>query len=172
MYIPDIILTIIICALGFYFYNKKDEHQREVYELKDNFKEEKKTALLDLEKYYKEQIKNLQDEIHKIKDGTRMEELENENESLKDNLIELESKGEEHIKTLKKIQDEELESTFERCYDGLIAVENTFKKLNEPYNLERIIQYHKSFTSTNQCLIVESDFLTERIEAIIECEKD
>ena len=107
-----------------------------------------------------------------MKDGSLIEELPNENDSLKDSLSNMEYEHKESIKRLEQIHDEEIESTFERCYEGLISLENTFKRLNEPYNLKKIINYHRSFTSMGQGLLVESDFLTERIKSLIEWEKD
>lgn len=176
MYISTIILTIIVCILAFYLHNKDEKHRHELNELKEKFQQENKTALFeqnaDLDKYYQSEINELKAEISKIKDGTLLEDLKKENENLKEALSNMKYEHEEERKRTEKIYNEEIESIFERCYDGLIAVENTLKKLNEPYNLEKIISCHKSFTSMGQVLIVESNFLTERIESLIEWEKD
>lgn len=172
MYIPIIVLTIIICILVFYSYSKEENHKQELNEQTDKLQQEKKAALIELDEYYQKEIINLEEEISKIKNGTLIEELTKENERLKDKLAETEFEKEENIKTLNKIHNEELESIFECCYEGLIAIENTFNKLNAPYNLERLINYHKSLTPMGQVLIVESEHLTESIESLIEWEKD
>lgn len=176
MFIPTIILLVLIIALGLWSHHKDEKHNEEINNLKEECRQEKNSALIDLsnslETYYNREISELRNELSKLKDGTLLEELEYENQSLKNNISSLEDNHEEELRHIEEIHDEEMEESFNKCYEGLIAVENTLKKLNIIYDLHQIIHYHKSLTFESPQVVVENQILTEQIEYLLEIEKD
>lgn len=164
MYIPEIILTIVICFLIFYLHNKEEAHKHKLHDLEDKLQQEKHTALLELKKeleqYYKRETSELYSTIEKLKSGSLVDELESKNRTLQEKLWAIE-----------KCKQKEREEICEDCYMGLIAIKNTLIKEGSTYEMERCVNFHRSLVKSGQIPQVESDNLTESIRIMLEYEE-
>lgn len=164
MYIPEIILTVVICFLIVFLHNKEEAHEHKLHDLEDKLQQEKRTALLELakelEQYYKKEMSELHSTIEELKSGSLVDELETKNRTLQEKLWAIE-----------ECEQKEREEMFEDCYMGLIAIKNTLIKEGATYEMERCVDFHRSLVKSGQFSQGESDNLTEYIRIMLEYEE-
>lgn len=175
MYVPVIIFCLVFLGVAFAFYNLNERHRHELKDLTEKYENEKIKIIegyKDTYNYYQQEIEELKKENAIIKDGTlvdelkyRVDDLEDENESLK-------QKHKDEIVNLATIQEEEMTERLNRCYAGLLVVENILRRLNATYDLQQIIAYYKTLTSdSGENLIEENEYLIEEIDNLLQWEE-